>query len=195
LLAEGRVSGTDWVRSALGAEIVGGTGIPTVDSVVRVDGTIEVGLCSEHKVTIDENGKVTYIGERMPTITKKKAILSSYLLDEIRRLKLLAAEYAGTEAGIAFNREIQFLENQLKLMGYNPNGPLEPIWIDIIVIGDIRAEQPNINIVSEDGSLVGTGKLSASERTPLIEIINNSPYYLELGSLIIPEKEGGLIFF
>ena len=50
-------------------------------------------------------------------------------------------------------------------MGYdfsmnNPN-PIE--WIDVIIIGGIKAEQADINIVAEDGSLIGTGNLNASK--------------------------------
>ncbi|NLY72050.1 MAG: hypothetical protein GX076_10295, partial [Clostridiales bacterium] len=196
LLAHADVRGTDWTKSILGADILNeGTARFEIDSVITVNGTVMAGIDSQQILIIGENGQAQEKSEGI-TISYRKDILHNYILQEIRTLSWLAAEYAGTEAGEAFKAQIRFLERELELLGYKAGSePLAPIWIDIIAVGNIRAEQANINIVSEDGSLVGNGMLNASSSPALIQIINHSKYYLELGSLIIPEKQGGLIYF
>ncbi|HHV64893.1 MAG TPA: hypothetical protein GXX46_07465, partial [Peptococcaceae bacterium] len=195
-VAEGKASGKDWIKSAYGAEIKGGTGSVDVTPIVRVDGTVEVGLRSQQILIIDENGEIVEISDGI-TVTRDKAILAEHILNEINTLKSLAVEYAGTEAGLAFANQAAFLEQELKRMGFNfsANEPLPIVWIDIIIVGSIKAEQPNINVLAENGWLIGNGTLNAAKQPALIKIINHSPHYLVLNSLLIPEREGGLLYY
>ena len=225
LIASGKGEGTDWLKSALGAEISIYNSTINVNPLITVDGTIKVGIRSEQLITIDKDGDTIEInvnGRELTvrenddattdiidengnvlesvdgiTITVVKEILANYMMDELALARQLAIEYAGTEAGEAFKQQVIFLETELKLLGYTDSDgkPLPPVWVDIIIIGPIKAEQGNINVLAEGGSLVGNGKLIASDKTPKIEIINNSPAYLELEGLIIPEHEGGRLIY
>ncbi|NLB17243.1 MAG: hypothetical protein GX825_00540, partial [Syntrophomonadaceae bacterium] len=167
-----------------------------LDATVRVDGTIEVGLRSQQVLIIGEDGNPIEQTEGI-IITREKAVLAQHIIDEINNLKSLAVQYAGTEAGTAFGNQAKFLEQELIRMGVDISGnkPLPLVWIDLIIVGDIKAEQPNINVLAEDGSLIGSGTLNASKKPALIRIINHSNHYLVLNSLIIPEREGGLLYF
>lgn len=224
IIASGKGEGTDWIRSTLGAEISVYQSTLHVSPLITVDGTIRVGISSEQLITIDKDGDIITItvnGKNLTvrenddgtidlidehgnitesvdgiTFTVIREILESYMMDELALARQLAIEYAGTEAGDAFAGQVAFLEAEMKLLGYTDSGgkPL-PIWVDIIIIGPVKAEQGSINVLAEGGSLVGSGKLIASDKTPRIEIINNSPAYLELEGLIIPEHEGGRLIY
>lgn len=195
IIVSGKGVGTDWIKSSIGAKIDVYNTTLNVVPIVRVDGSIKVGLNSEQIVIIHEDGNIE--ASEGITIIKEKEILANHILDEINMLKSLALEYAGTEAGLAFEAQVRFLERELELMGYDISGnkPLPIEWIDIIIIGGIKAQQGNINVIAEEGSLIGTGVLNASQTTPKIEIINYSTAYLKLNELIIPEHEGGRLIY
>ncbi len=225
-IVSGRGQGTDWIKSALGAEINILKSTLNVNPLITINGTIRVGINCVQEITIvevdgdlvinvngtelrvnkDDKGNIVNLIDKNGNVVEwvdgisilvEKEVLATYIMDELNKARKLAIEYAGTEAGDAFKAQAEFLEEELRLLGYDTTGnkPLPPVWIDIINIGPIKAEQGNINILAEGGSLIGTGKLIASDKTPKIEIINESPAYLRLGGLIIPEGEGGRIIF
>ena len=224
-IVSGKGKGTDWIKSVLGAEISVYNSTLNVNPIIRVDGSVKVGIRSEQLITIDKDGdiiKINVNGRKLQarenddgtisiidengniiesidgvTITLVKEILANYMMDEFNFVRQLAIEYAGTEAGEAFKQQLIFLEQEMKLLGYmgSDGEPSAPVWVHIIHIGPIKAEQGNINVLAEGGSLIGSGKLIASDKTPKIEIINNSPAYLELDALIISEHEGGRLIY
>ncbi len=194
-IASGKATGRDWVKDVFGAEIKGGSGLLTLDPLVRVDGTVEAGLRSERYLEIDADGRINCSDGI--TWAWEKAILAEHLLNQINQFKYLAVQYAGTQAGEAFAAQAQFLVQELARMGIDVSGdkPLPQVWIDLIIVSGIKAEQPNINVLAEGGSLIGNGILSACATPAKISIVNHSPHYLVLTDLLIPEREGGLLIY
>ncbi|MEL7355615.1 MAG: LamG-like jellyroll fold domain-containing protein [Cyanobacteria bacterium J06560_6] len=212
LAAEGSVESLGTVKSQDAYEAIasGITGASTVNkkhdkdditssSGVTIDGTVNVSIENKEFLTIDldNSNKVTVDGQEIDDVMVSQSggvgdialsveSLSNNINTYILQLQELKATYAGdTSAEAGYQAQIDYWQAQLDEVG-------DASEVAYINVPDISAKVGDIRVIGD--YLQGSGKLN-SPGDAEIKITNNSPYYLRVNNLNVPEVEGGRILF
>src|SRR5262249_40063741 len=131
--------------------------------------------------------------------------LAADLGQELLRLQDLLADYSGdptNERVTAYEADIQQVEAEMERLGLgemqtNANGtqvfvPTTSGAVPFITISPILAEAGTINVTGDD--LLGSGQLLAPGDVS-ITITNNSPAFLRIKEITIPQSAGGTVVF
>ncbi|HEY9380770.1 MAG TPA: leukotoxin LktA family filamentous adhesin, partial [Burkholderiales bacterium] len=181
-------------------ELKGGTSTTNGASSVVVNGLVESGIQNEQFLTIGWNKDtqthyIKRVSDEGITYTVTEDMLAQSFQQRLDQLYALRDEHAGnTDAVTAYNLEIQRIESQLRALtgSGGSNFASRDVVVKFIDVAPILAAAGNIRI--EGGSLGGSGKL-ISPGDAKIEVINETPYFLRVSDLIIPDQPGGLIKF
>ena len=211
-------TGKDWLTAAAGglsslfgnngisSDAHSGTGIVNTNTSVTVDGTIELGINNQQSLTIGKDilavptdytqtGGITFV----QTIESLSADLGQQLL----RLEGLIAAYAGDMNAVnAYSADIQQLEQQMQQLGlgeFQTDNTGQKVFVPItsgavpfITVSPILAKAGTITVSGDN--LLGGGQLLAQGAVS-ISITNNSPEFLRLNEITIPQSLGGSVFF
>ena len=83
------------------------------------------------------------------------------------------------------------MQAKLTLLGlYSENGGVVNTTVDYITLNDIYAQPGAINLNTEQ--MLGSGTLSVTSDAS-VTIENNSPAFMRVSDVIIPERDGGTI--
>jgi len=153
---------------------------------VRVDGLVDSGVYHRQILTIALDGSITATEGTGATVTDPQNIADA-IDAEIERLERLAQTYGElpdvAEAFLAQARFLRERRDEARSRG------LSIPFIDV---------QPTIaaagNVFIDGDYLVGSGSIHAPGDA-LIQITNDSPFFLDVDSLLIPFEEGGRILF
>ncbi len=169
------------------------------DSRIEVNGIAEAGVNNIQSYVIERDGRVKvtvgddsfYDDDRLYH-QKSTEKLYSAITEEIVRLKELRADYIhDQEAKTYYDKEIAALQAKLTLLGlYSENGGVVNTTVDYITLNDIYAQPGAINLNTEQ--MLGSGTLSVTSDAS-VTIENNSPAFMRVSDVIIPERDGGTI--
>ncbi|MDX9755232.1 MAG: hypothetical protein RBU29_14800, partial [bacterium] len=191
-------------------ELVGGsTDTDHISEHVVVNGNITAGVNNKWNIEITENQTVIFRdanGQIIndPDVKYYRTVepLGEAILKRIKDLESLQASYSGNPDAVAgYQSEIDFLKRQLLDMNLAEervrNGqtiivPIEGVEVDFITFEDIWAQSANVNLKGDHIS--GSGRVEA-KGDALIQIINNSPAFLRLNDLTIPDHAGGQVLW
>ncbi|MEO0518743.1 MAG: DUF4347 domain-containing protein, partial [Cyanobacteria bacterium P01_A01_bin.116] len=215
LTAEGSVSSLGVLKSqdayeALASAITGASTVSvkndrddiTSTSGVTVDGTVNVSIENKEFLTIEQlvvndSNKITVDGQEIYDVTVSQSDgvgaialsaeslsnnISTYIL-QLQELKTTYAGDASAEAG--YQAQIDYWTAQLDEVG-------DASEVAYIEVPDISVKVGDIRVMGD--YLQGSGELN-SPGDAEIKITNNSPYYLRVNNLNVPEVEGGRILF
>jgi hypothetical protein len=178
------------------------------NSLVRVDGTIRVGIKNKLWLIIDVNGNPLESGpqswmtldQRIPYITRVESRVTN-LLEELETLHELYKIYAGTDAGFAYQLQIERVLDDLAELGFGEEvlNPLtgqmefrvEHPFVQYIIISNVVAQSSYIYVDAHN--FAGTGTLIAPGDSE-IYIENRSTSFLRIAGLTIPETGGDVVF-
>ncbi len=207
--------GKDWltavtsgVASLLGgngvsSDVHTGTGIVNTTTTVTVNGTIQLGIDNVQSLTIQSDilkNPTDYTVTGPITFTQDTENLVDDLTTELANLESLVVAYTGDTAAVAaYESDIQQVEAELSQLGLaqteTDGTVVYPGAIDavpFIRLAPIFAEAGTIyvngNNLEGSGSLIAPGNVS-------VTITNNSPAYLSVGQITIPQSFGGTVFF
>ena len=201
-LAKGVADAKNTYSKALSLDSTIKNSIIEEDTVANIYGNLNAGYNNIQKVILDssinaadktvnviESGKVGDIKYSVATLN-----LKTNILDRIEKLQDLKQEYSGVpEAVTAYQNEINRLTQELADMGLvNDGRPVAAADVQYIILNDVAAGIGNININAKD--LNGTGNMKANGFAT-IDIVNNSALNLQVNNLIIPDREGGNIYY
>src|SRR5690606_8042405 len=169
-------------------------------SSVLIDGLVESGIQNEQYLIIgwDKATQTHYIksvSDEGITYTVTEETLAQGFQQRLDQLYALRDEHSGnTDAVTAYNLEIQRIEEQLRALtgGGGPGYISRDVVVGMIDVAPILAAAGNIRI--EGDRLTGSGKL-VSPGDAKIEVVNETPYFLRVSDLVIPDHAGGLIRF
>ncbi|KAB7623810.1 leukotoxin LktA family filamentous adhesin [Alkalilimnicola sp. S0819] len=171
---------------------------------VRVDGLVEAGIQNEQFLTLDwdaaaNGGLGSHIISRRSdegvNVRIGTRVLAQELQGRLDELYGLRREYAGNSDAVgAYNIEISRLENQLRELTGSGGSDYasRDVEVRFIEVAPIIASAGDIRI--DASTLGGSGSLVAPGDAR-IEVINNTPYFLQLGDLTVPADEGGRVLF
>ncbi|MEL7086290.1 MAG: hypothetical protein AAGM36_17535, partial [Cyanobacteria bacterium J06597_1] len=215
LTAEGSVSSLGVLKSqdayeALASAITGASTVSvkndrddiTSTSGVTVDGTVNVSIENKEFLTIEQlvvndSNRITVDGQEIYDVTVSQSDgvgaialsaeslsnnISTYIL-QLQELKTTYAGDASAEAG--YQAQIDYWTAQLDEVG-------DASEVAYIEVPDISVKVGDIRVMGD--YLQGSGELN-SPGDAEIKITNNSPYYLRVNNLNVPEVEGGRILF
>ena len=209
----------------LSLDIRGGDDSVTANAGVTVDGTVKVGIQNQQVLTIQEQlgaPGTSPLGTRGILYTASAGIgapwltiedLAQTITRQISELNTLTINHSGNPIAVAgYAAQIDQLTTQLVDLGLvdmsipynvqrvNDGDPLtQPIVttskkVTYINVPNILARLGNIDVKGDFLTTAGSGILE-SPGDAKIQIINNSPYYLRVHNLTIPEDDGGLVKF
>ena len=195
-------TGKDWITAVVGGDTHAGTGIVNTTTTVTVDGTIQLGIDDIQSLTIQEDildhptdytvsGPISFYVDSQNLVTD--------LTTELANLESLAADYAGDTAAVnAYNTEIQQIEFELTQLGLSETESDSSVvyasdaFVPFVNLAPIFAQAGTIFVNAAnfegDGSLIGPAPVS-------ITVTNNSPAYLSVGPITIPQSTGTAVFF
>ncbi len=211
-------TGKDWltaVASTLGKLFGGtglsasthtGTGIVNTTTTVTVNGTIQLGINNNQSLTIN---RTLNLNNAVPipsdysvtgpiTFTVDTESLASDLIQQLQRLQALLVAYTGDSAAEgAYESDIQQIEFQMSQLGLSETDGGTTFYrtqdvVPVVTVSPIFAEAGTITVDGDD--LLGSGSLLAPGNVS-ISITNNSPAYLRLNAITIPQSFGGTLFF
>ncbi len=211
-------TGKDWltaVASALGSIFGGtglsadthtGTGILNTTTTVTVNGTIQLGINNVQSLvinkTLDLNNTVPapsdYTVTGPITFTVDTESLASNLFQELQTLESLLVAYAGdTAAENAYQSDLQQIQFQMTQLGLSETDGGTTFYrsqdaVPFVTVSPIFAEAGTITVDADN--LLGSGSLQAPGNVS-ITITNNSPAFLRLNSITIPQSFGGTLFY
>jgi hypothetical protein len=211
-------TGKDWLTAVAGglSSLFGGdgissdtrtgTGIVNTTTSVTVDGTIQLGINNQQSLTIQKDilanpGDFSQTGGI--TFAQTVESLAADLGQELLRLENLQTAYVGdTNAENAYSADIQQIEAQMEQLGLgetqtdasgnNVFVPITSSAVPFITVSPILAEAGTLTVTGDD--LLGGGQLLAPGDVR-ITITNNSPAFLRLNQITIPQSFGGTVFF
>ena len=195
----GSLSGGNGVSS----DVHTGTGIVNTTTTVTVNGTIQLGIDNIQSLTIQKDilaNPTDYTVSGPISFTQDTENLVNDLTTELANLENLVVVYAGDTAAVnAYDSEIQQVEFELAQLGLAHKqtdgtvvyaGAIDAV--PFIRLAPIFAEAGTIFVNADNleggGSLIAPGNVS-------ITITNNSPAYLSVGQITIPQSSGGTVFF
>src|SRR5690606_6021975 len=178
----------------------GGNSTTEGSSSVVVNGLVESGIQNQQYLIIgwDKDEQTHYIknvSDEGITYTVSEETLAQGLQRRLDELYALRDEHTGNvDAVTAYNLEIQRIEEQLRALTGAGGGDFSSrdVVVEMIDVAPILAAAGNIRV--EGDRLTGNGKL-ISPGDAKIEVINETPYFLRVSDLIIPDHPGGLIRF
>jgi hypothetical protein len=208
-------TGKDWltavassVVSLLGgngdsADVHAGTNIANTTTSVTVNGTIELGINNIQSLTIQKDlvdNPTDYTVSGPISFTQETENLVDDLTTELADLQNLVKEYAGDTAAVsAYESEIQQVEFELAQLGLSETesdgsvvsaGAVDAV--PFIILSPIFADAGTIYV--NGANFEGSGSLIAPSGVS-ITITNNSPAYLSVGTITIPQSSGAGVFF
>ena len=180
-----------------------GTGIVNTTTTVTVNGTIQLGINNVQSLTIQKDilaNPTDYTVSGPISFTQDTENLVNDLTTELANLQNLVIAYAGDTAAVnAYDSEIQQVEFELAQLGLSQTesdgtvvyaGAIDAV--PFIKLSPIFAEAGTIFVNADNfeggGSLIAPGNVS-------ITITNNSPAYLSVGPITIPQSSGATVFF
>ena len=202
-------TGKNWMTALAGAinSALGGTPIPdtmqggtqtiTTNGTVTVNGTVETGIQDEQTLTINEDGSVATQSPGI-TFTDSEESEANDLMMEFNYWSGLAQVYAGTTAGGAYQAQANMVGQEMQQLGLSTsNGAgstayLTSYVVPYITVNNIFAQEGTINV--NGSALVVNGTLDASGDVA-VTITNNSPDYLRIEGITIPDNAGGQVLF
>ncbi|MEJ2723028.1 MAG: hypothetical protein P8175_00020 [Deltaproteobacteria bacterium] len=196
-------------------EMIGGTATNEKNASVTVNGTIEVGTLKNQELVVDsavdEQNQNLFIYASTQTggitFTQSTESLASQLKDEYEYWQDLLYEYSDgdpdhwTPEETAYSLEIQRVEQEMKDLGlWNDHGtadtrddePITSYAVPYVTVNNIWAQAGTINVMGQD--LLGSGSLNAPGNVT-VSITNNSPAYLRVNKITIPDHVGGRVNF
>ncbi|MFI5455223.1 MAG: beta strand repeat-containing protein [Isosphaerales bacterium] len=211
-------TGKDWltaVAGALGSLFGGtglsasthtGTGILNTTTTVTVNGTIQLGINNVQSLTIN---KTLNLNNTVPvptdysvtgpiSFTVDTESLASDLFQELQTLQALLVAYAGdTAAENAYQSDLQQIQFQMTQLGLSETDGGTTFYktqdaVPFVTVSPIFAEAGTITI--DGDNLLGSGSLQAPGNVS-ITITNNSPAFLRLNAITIPQSFGGTLFY
>ncbi|MBC2721360.1 MAG: hypothetical protein HGJ97_01595, partial [Desulfosporosinus sp.] len=174
----------------------------SVQSSVRVDGTVRVGIKNKLWLIIDVDGNPLEHGpeawmtleQRIP-FTLRLESRETNLLNELEALNKLYALYANTSAGYAYKLQIERVVADLEKLGFgegsSSNFKPEYPFVNYIIISNVWAQASYINVNANN--LYGSGRLIAPGDAEIV-IENRSTNFLRLNGLTIPQTGGDIVF-
>ncbi|MCA9197241.1 MAG: hypothetical protein KDA87_06870, partial [Planctomycetales bacterium] len=193
--------------SGISEELQGGSSTNTKDTLVNVDGSIEVGILKDRAITIDKGSNVVDEASIVEVTQNVGDIGSTFSIESVAtnlvqqriRLQDLIQEYSGdAESQAAYLAELELIEQQMRDLGLEGEAPDGTKVFDnsltapFITLDPIRAQSGTIYV--QGASLTGSGSLNAPGDVT-VSIVNNSPAYLRLDKIEIPDNEGGRVRF
>jgi hypothetical protein len=195
------------VNSLLGGSnasegVVIGTETNNLTTTVTINGTIQLGINNSQSLTVNsdilsnptdftETGGLSFI--------QTTESLASDLGQELLSLQQLLTEYAGdTEAENAYSAEIAQVQSQMSQLGLSQTQAGGVVTyststaVPFVTVGNIAAQAGTINITG--ANLLGGGTLQSPGNIS-IAITNNSPAFLRVGNISIPQDGGGTVLF
>ena len=211
-------TGKDWLTAAAGglsslfggnglsSDVHTGTGIVNTTTGVTVDGTIQLGINNQQSLTIQKDilqDPNDFSQTGGITFTQTTESLAADLGQELLRLQDLLAAYVGdTNADDAYQADINQVEAQMQQLGLgemqtDAQGhlvfvPTTSGAVPFITVSPILAEAGTITVAGDD--LLGGGQLLAPGDVS-ITITNNSPAFLRINQITIPQSSGGTVLF
>jgi len=203
-------SGKNWMTAVAGGidsmlgsdgiseEMKGGTSTLELYGDVTIEGSIEVGILKEQALVIDMDGSVVEQPESVKdiTFTASEESLAANLVAEREHWYALKAAYAGDAVAVAaYQAEIDRVEALMEELGlYDEEYDvyLDCYIVPYITVDDIWAQAGTINVWADN--MYGSGDLIAPNDVT-VTITNNSPSYLRINNITIPDNQGGDIKF
>src|SRR5208283_215490 len=205
-------TGKDWLTAVAGglstlfggtglsADTHTGTGIVNTTTTVTVNGTIQLGINNNQSLTISKDiltNPTDYQAIGPITFTQDTESLAADLSQELTALQKLLVAYAGDAAAEgAYESDIQQVEFEMTQSGLSETDGGTTFYrtqdvVPFVTVSPIFAEAGTITI--NGANVQGSGTLEAPSNVS-ITITNNSPAYLRLNSITIPQSFGGTLF-
>jgi len=196
-------------------ELHGGLSITETESGVQMDGSLEVGIRNQQRLTLEEDPDSPPEDPRViatqqdegVTYTVRQESVTANLEAALEQAQRLRAQYDDLDPGnltpeeAAFDTEIARLEAQIAAFGFSTSEEADGVaqtvietdnLMQFIVVDPVFAQSANVNV--RGGYLIGEGALKARGETE-IAIVNETRHYLRVGDLTIPDVAGGQIRF
>jgi mucin-19 len=208
-------TGKDWLTAVSGAlgSLFGGTGLSAdahtgtgkvnTTTTVTVNGTIELGINNNQSLSIAQDilaNPTDFTVSGAISFTQDTEDLTTDLVNELKTLEALVIAYAGDTAAVtAYNSDIQQIQFQLTQLGLSQKqsdgttvyaGSINAV--PFIRLAPISAKAGTIFVNGDN--FVGSGHLVAPGDVS-ITITNNSPAFLSVGEISIPQSFGGTVFY
>ena len=193
----------------LGEAAYSGNELQDAHGIVTVNGAIHTGLDRQVQLTLGVNGAGDVVATSVSdgiSYSVQTAPLQSSLVVELQEDEATYAQYACDSASPPnstlcgyYSSEITRLQTELApLAEYDPNHPGDLNYatfpsrdVEVVIVNPIWVQAGVVDVRSD--VLQGTGTFDTPS-DPSVTITNNSPGFVELLGITIPDVNGGLFF-
>jgi Ca2+-binding RTX toxin-like protein len=157
--------------------------------------TLQNGDPYPFQISNDLNSGLPLISEGVDIPRLERQNVGADLAARVAELRSQLTSNAGDPVvSASLEQQISNLERQAQSLGLlgSDGAILEGLDVAVIVIDSITARVGNVVVKADE--FYGSGNISAPGDAE-ISVVNDSPYYLQIGDLTIPTEEGGKLFF